>query len=670
MRWSIVRTIFGKELVETLRDRRALFAMFALPVLLHPLLFLALGRVTAAETQKRKTIAPRVALFGPMPRALEDRLAAEIGLTIAARLPAPAAPADAAAEARRLLDARTVDLALLVPADAEARLAADDGVGLTALYSSVNDASRGAHARLAKALDKISSEELAARRARRKLPDGFADPYRLVDEDLASSRMRGAEIAGRALPVIVLFVIVTCGLLPAIDLTAGEKERGTLQTLLCAPVRPLELVAGKYLTVVVASLIGAAANLLAMGFALSRQVAALGDDLELGMSLSTGLVLFVAIVPAALLLSALLLGLGVFARSFREAQSYLTPLLLVVLMPAMATLVPGVELSPSTALVPIANLALLIRGVVAGTAPAQLVFVVIVANLAYAAAALVFTARVFETEQVLLSGESPWRDVFGRAARARVTPTPRSAILFSVVLLVVAYYGSIFADPQRVGLLGMLLVVQLGLFLAPAIVWALASRVSLRETFSLRLPSARGAAGIFCLTLGGWAVGEVVARSLLPLFPGARAYAEELARLLGPGDAKIAVAVALLPAVAEEACFRGVVLAGLANSGRRAVAIVGSALAFGLLHLQPFHVLTASVTGVVLGWATLETGSLLAGALIHAANNGLRMVALHHPAVEKALAHPGVIAAGLALTALGLALVRRRRAERRRAIAS
>jgi len=660
MRWSIVRTIFGKELVETLRDRRTLFAMFALPVLLHPLLFLALGRVTAAETQKRKTIAPRVAIFGAMPRALEDRLTAEIGLTVAARLPAPPTPEAAAAEARRLVDAHTVDLALLLPPDADARLAADDGVALTALFSSVSDVSRGAHARVAKALDKISAEELAARRARRKLPDGFAEPYRLVDEDLASSRMRGAEIAGRALPVIVLFVIVTCGLLPAIDLTAGEKERGTLQTLLCAPVRPLELVAGKYLTVVVASLIGAAANLLAMGFALSRQIAALGDDLELGLSLPTGLVLFVAIIPAALLLSALLLGLGVFARSFREAQSYMTPLLLVVLVPAMATLVPGVELSPSTALVPIANLSLLIRGVVAGTAPTQLVFVVTVANLAYAAAALVFTARVFETEQVLLSGESPWRDVFGRAARARVTPTPRNAILFSVVLLVVAYYGSMFADPKRVGLLGMLLVLQLGLFLAPAVLWALASRVSLRETFSLRLPSLRGAAGILCLTLGGWAVGELVARALLPLFPGARAYAEELARLLGPGDAKVAIAVALLPAVAEEACFRGVVLSGLANSGRRSVAIVGSALAFGLLHLQPFHVLTASVTGLLLGWATLETGSILAGALIHAANNGLRMIALHHPAVEQALAHPATIAAGLALTAIGLLLVRRR----------
>jgi sodium transport system permease protein len=658
LRRAIVRTIFAKELLETLRDRRTLFAMFVLPVLLHPLLFLAAGRITAAETQKRKTIAPRVAVVGPLPRTLEERLASEIGLTVALRLPPTS---DGRAEARRLVDARTVDLALLLPDDADARLAADDGIALTAIYSSVVDSSRGAHARLARALEHIAAEELAARRARRKLPDGFTDPFHLTDEDLASSRMRAAELAGRALPVIVLFVIVTCGLLPAIDLTAGEKERGTLQTLLCAPVRPLELVAGKYLTVVVASLIGAAANLLAMGFALSRQVAALGDDLELGLSFSTGITLFVAIVPAALLLSALLLGLGVFARSFREAQSYLTPLLLVVLVPAMATLLPGVELSPATALIPIANLSLLIRAVVAGTAPAQLVFVVTVANLAYAAAALVFTARVFETEQVLLSGESPWRDVFGRDGRARVTPTPRNAILFSVVLLVVAYYGSLFADPKRVGVFGMLLVVQLGLFLAPAILWTLASRVSLRETLSLRLPSLRGAAGIFCLALGGWAVPEVVARTLLPLFPGAREYAEELGRLLGPHDTRVAVAVALLPAIAEEVCFRGVVLAGLANSGRRSIAVVGSAVAFGLLHLQPFHVLTATVTGLVLGWATLESGSLLAGAAIHAANNGLRMLAVHHPVVEKLLGHPGVIAGGLALTVVGLGLVRRQR---------
>jgi sodium transport system permease protein len=655
VRWGIVRTIFAKELREALRDRRTLFAMFVLPVLIHPLMFLLLGNLSAAETQQRKTLEPEVAVWGPLPAAAEQALSTEIGLKVIERR--GAAPPDAEAEARKLVDGKRVELVLLVPADASDRVAAGGGVELKVFYDSVASRSDGAESRLKKALQKWNEAELERRMAQRGLPGGFDKPLKLEPKDLASKRQRGADLMGRMLPFVMLFVMLTCGFLPAVDLTAGEKERGTLQTLLTAPVRPVEIVAGKYLTVVLISVIGATANLVAMTFALSR-FAAIAEELELGFHLGAAVGVFFTMLPAALFLSALLLAMAVFARSFREAQSYLTPIMLVVLMPAMTTFMPGVELDASTALVPIANMALLARKLLAGQASLELGFVVTTANLAYAAAAILLTARVFETEQVLLSGEKPWRDLFGRRGHVEVTPSPRAAIMFVVVLLVLVYYGSLWADPRRVGLLGVLAITQLGLMLAPSLVWTAAAKLDFRQTFSLRWPSARGWAGALLLAAGGWAIGGVTGQLLAHFFAGARAYSDSLKELFAAQGVPVMVAIALFPAIAEEAAFRGFVLSGLANSGSRTVAVLGSAFAFGLMHLNPYHVIAATVLGCVIGFATLESGSILVGALFHLVNNGLGMLAVRSSRIEHLLESKSALAAGCLVALAGLVLLR------------
>lgn len=114
------------------------------------------------------------------------------------------------------------------------------------------------------------------------------------------------------------------------------------------------------------------------------------------------------------------------------------------------------------------------------------------------------------------------------------------------------------------------------------------------------------------------------------------------------------VAVALAPALCEEAAFRGVMLAGLSRTGSRGVAVVGSALTFGLLHIHPVHGVVAAVMGLVLGYATLRTRSILAGVVLHFANNATAVLAarvareqtawLESWQVALALCVPGVVA--------------------------
>ncbi|HMK73233.1 MAG TPA: CPBP family glutamic-type intramembrane protease, partial [Myxococcaceae bacterium] len=459
-----------------------------------------------------------------------------------------------------------------------------------------------------------------------------------------------------------LLLLATAAFYSAIDLTAGEKERGTLQTLLTAPVQPLEVVSGKYLTVLAMTLVAALANIGSLGLAIGRMLSgAGGGEASFHMGPRVVIALFLTLLPAALLLSALFVAVGVMARTYKEGQSYLMPLLFLVIFAAVGSILPGAELTPAMALVPLTNVTLLMHDVLAGHATLTLATMVIISSFAYAAMGVLLAARVFETEQVLLSGEKPWKDVFARKAKGGLTPG--SALFFVAVLVVVAFYGSIpllrAITREQIG--RAIAISEVGFFLVPAVLWALALRVPLSDALQLRLPSRRGLLGTVLLGAGGWAVGMVV-MSFLSRFEGAREYSRQLGDLLGKHGplslGESVLLVGLLPAVCEEACFRGVVLVGLGRTGSRWLAVVGSALAFGLFHFNPYHIVLATVLGLVLGYAAYESRSLLPGVLMHFVNNSLHMLLARVPSLEARFESPVVIGVGLVVTAAGLWLLR------------
>jgi sodium transport system permease protein len=240
-------------------------------------------------------------------------------------------------------------------------------------------------------------------------------------------------------------------------------------------------------------------------------------------------------------------------------------------------------------------------------------------------------------------------------------------VLFVAVLLVVVYYGSIFADPARLGFVGGIAAIQLGLLLTPALLAAKLMGVRFKPTFSLRWPTRRALLGMGLLAAGAWSIGTLISAAEAALFPGAADYFAQLTRSLsgGTGDLPLGLSIillALLPAISEEACFRGVMMSGLANTGSRAVAIIGSAIGFGVLHLSPFHIVPAAVLGLVLGFATLESGTILAGGVVHFVNNGLAASAERVPALKAALESNVTVGAGVVLSIIGLVLLRGSRA--------
>jgi sodium transport system permease protein len=444
---------------------------------------------------------------------------------------------------------------------------------------------------------------------------------------VASRQRELGGVIGSLLPLLLITISASGGFYAAIDLTAGEKERNTMQTLLCAPVRSTEIIVGKFLAVWTVVMVSGLANVVSMAVTFARMGSSLGG---LSLPASTYALAFLALLPVTFTVSGLFLAVAVFARDFKDGQNMLTPVLLVLMVPVAVTMIPGFDLDAATSFVPIVNVALLIKALFIGEVRAQALFLTLLASALYAALAMIFAARVFAREQVLLGGRESLRRLLGLEEWRGRPPTPGLAVTLYACLLVLTFYASRLIENQSV--LTQLLVVQYAFFALPTLGLALGLGLPLRQTFSLRAPSLRALAGAALIGVSAWAVAGATLVRLAPPPPEfARRLADSL--LLG-GQASLPLlllTVALTPALCEELLFRGFILSGLKRQGPW-VAIGLSALLFALMHASIYRLLPTLALGLLLGYAVWRSGSVLCGMVGHLFNNGIAVVLLHRAA--------------------------------------
>jgi sodium transport system permease protein len=646
IRPRIVATIWKKEISETLRDRRTLFFTIVLPVLLYPMMMMGFSRLAESESEATLAKTSTVAAWGHIPPALERELASRPKLTIRRDFAVPAALRVPLAEgrigpptsrsvdrsgegARDPDDVRNETEELPNPVLAAAR----DAVASRRVDAVLVVWGRGENHSIY--FDSVRSEsELARTRVRRAL-DGYARslvarPFDVLVRDVAPPSRQAGRVIGRMLPFMLLMLCVIGGLYPAIDLTAGEKERGTMQTLMCAPVLPGEIIGGKFFAVWTLCIASAAANVVSLATTLTRILPVEGSGMPVGTYVMAGLFL----LPITLLMSALFLAVAVFAKDYKEGQSLLTPVYMAVTLPAMVTMLPTIELNAWTAFVPIINIALLIKSVLVGEARAELVFLALASSAIYAALALSLAVRVFQREQVLLGGRESMREIFAFEPGAARVPSPSLALVMFSVALVASFYGSLLLESR--GFIVSLLVMQYGFFLLPVLAVTLWLRMNLRETLSLRLPGLMPLVAAAVLGLTAWTFASGVLLRLAPPPESLVRALERLVRLTDEGAPLwlIWLVVAVTPAICEETFFRGFVLNGLRRLG--AVPAIGiSALLFGIAHASIYRLLPTFFLGIVFGLIVWRTGSLLCSIVAHALNNGLMATMTESPEVAR-----------------------------------
>jgi sodium transport system permease protein len=527
---------------------------------------------------------------------------------------------------------------------------------LSIYFDSVRSDSMMARDRLERALRRARVGVRAEREARRGLPENFSTPIELLFRNVAPESRRVGQILGSMMPMMLILMSLLGSFLPAIDLTAGEKERGTMQTLLCAPVRPIEIISGKFLAVWCIALLTALANVVSLGFTVRRLLPDVVHVAPSVFALAFGLM-----IPVTFMFAALFLALAVFARDFKDGQNALMPAYLPLTLLAGIAALPVIQLDRWTAFAPVLNIAVLIKALFLGEAPVPLIFSVLVSSAIYAALALLLAARVFEREHVLLGGHESAGAVLGLRRRGGGEPSAAFSMAALGGILVLFFYGSLFVE--RFGLGTQLAATQLGFFLAPTIALVAAFGFSPRATLALRAPSPRGVAAALLVGVSGWIVaGGIVTR----LLPPPESLSRELGRMIlldGAPLPLVLLLAAVAPAICEELLFRGLLFSGLRRLGPP-VAIVVSSLLFGLAHGSVYRLLPTAFLGLAMGYARYRTGSIASGMIIHALNNGIAVSLLYldlpwvREIVEGGELPWGVTAGGAAVFAGGLILLR------------
>jgi sodium transport system permease protein len=405
MNWRKVWIIFRKEFLDIIRDRRTLISMVLLPIAIIPLLMLGVGSMMSSQIEKlEKRNSPVILLNSRWAPELLEVLQDTPGLQIIHSI-------QDTSTAFAMLQDRTVMAVIRVPDGFEGRLTAErelaDSLQVRIEYDMSNQESQMALSKVKDALNAYRQQVVQRQLTRMNLSPYLIEPFSIQTENRASeAQMTGAAL-GMFLPYLVIILAMTGCTYPAIDLTAGEKERGTMETLLVSPASRLDLVLGKFLTTMLAGFITAVLTIFSMTITLVSGASMFSDEMQgAGFSLSLNpiafLMVFLLFVPLVALFASLLIAIAINARSYKEAQSYVYPLLILVIVPALTSMMPGVEAQTRMALIPVVNVSLILRDTLMGIYNPALIALTFLTSIAYAGIGIFISFRVFQKETVLL----------------------------------------------------------------------------------------------------------------------------------------------------------------------------------------------------------------------------------------------------------------------------
>ena len=393
--------IFKKELKETLRDKRTMIMMVVIPMLVFPLLINVVTSISGSFEDSAEEKKIKIGIIGDTSDYLAQKLH---------DIPSSFGPKELVAYAgdssQMLNDYKNekLDLLLFYEPNIQKKLDANE----KAIVKWTLDKTKiGNQGRAKSYMQIIESEARFLRYDALGIDEEALRPFEVIYENSASEQQMIGELAGGFLPYIfIAFGFMGC-MYPAIDLFTGEKERGTIETLLSTPVQRWKILVGKMLVIILSGLMAAFSALL--GLFLSIQYLDMVPDVKLLEVISTILTptfiikLFFLLLPLTIFFAGVMVPVSVYTKTFKEAQSIIAPMNIVVIVPAMVGQFPGIELNIATACVPILNIVLTTKSLIAGNVDYLLFALSFAVMLILAGVAVLFSFRQFGKESNVLS---------------------------------------------------------------------------------------------------------------------------------------------------------------------------------------------------------------------------------------------------------------------------
>ncbi|MHB9131202.1 MAG: ABC transporter permease subunit [Armatimonadota bacterium] len=626
--------LYRNELRMLLRDRRALIIAIVLPLLVFPLMLWVMRYNAQAQERRLREHTYTYCITGAQSTRLQSLIRQALQASppkqedrIYFKQATPPHP-------REALDDGAIDL--LIEMQPPATPAQGGLPEIRLWYRGDREPSSLAVDSMADRLDAARDRQREASLRERGVIIQLARVGEVKEKDVAGARQLAGLALGRMLTLLLLVFLFSAGSMVAIDALAGEKERGTLETLLTTAASRKSIVAAKLLVILsvtlLITLIQAGNYILYVVYKLIPLPVSLAGSVTPG----TAVLLLLLYLPVVALVSAILLLVSGYAKTYKEAQLYFVPVVLLGVCPALAALLPDTSLQSPLLLVPLANIALAVRELLTGTL--NWPWAVMAWLITAGAAVLVGrqTVRLLSNEHLVTPLESDDTLLPGPLR------FPRYVLRwYAVIWGIMIIGGNYLATPERLPL--QIIFNLILLFLGGSVLMIHRYRLPWRDALAIRPVRPIVWLAILIAAPSGVLVGQGIFRLasyVLPI-PPEMLDAEVMGSLMRMPLWLQLTALAALPGICEEIAFRGLLLYGLRKSLRPvALALVIGAI-FGLFHFLLFRFVPTALLGAMLATVVLLTGSIFPAILWHMLNNGLALYAAHagwpidnlHPAV-------------------------------------
>lgn len=659
-----LKLLYKKEIMDVLRDKKTVFVMIVLPLILYPLLFLGIMQVMVLINSSQQEQTYHIAYenvdsadrdtLNKWIRGTDDKLDYSIEEV-------------QSGNPGKDLEQEKID-AYITTSKKEGQVIYEVHY-LSAVTDSANVSDMLEEE--IKALSEYQAEK-AADKAGLNVAKTL-HPYVASLKDQSSNESALGSILGGIIPFLLITSILMGCMYPAIDATAGEKERGTLETLLTLPIGNLELIMSKFLSVATIAVVSVFVNVLSIVgvaiylYATIQSLAESTASIRLGGFIPAILISVVCVIVFALLMSAVVMCICAFAKSFKEANNYVTPLTLIVMLTGYIGFIPNVELSYKTALIPVVNICLLMKELLVFKYEWSLIALVLLSNIVYAFIAVWMLAKVYDSETILFGESMEGIKLFERRKNLEKGGIPSVAeamLVWIVAMLLMVYLGGIMSLSQP--LMGVILP-QLFIGVLPLLA-CLYIKADKKRVFGWKRPGIRNLVGSVILWIGAGSLVLLLSNGLAYLLPDNsdslnQSYAELLSGVPFVGALFL---IALLPAVCEEIMFRGYLFAACRKKMSLWKAMLVVSVLFGISHMSLIKFVPTALLGLALVYARYRADSLAASSVMHFLNNAFSVFLIYYgdkvPLLkdEHMGAGPvvGMLIAGIAATIIGIVILR------------
>ena len=627
MNSKIIKQLFKKEMLDVLRDKKTVLMMVVVPLVVYPLIMILTMGVMSSVSQDMAKSTYNVCISGDKQEEYAGLIEGVEGESYSIKLiecdDAEVAlmngKIDAYLTIEETEDSDEIKIQYL-SASSRSNYAVDVVLGILEDYENTKTENMLVEAGLE--------------------PDQILNPVKVSYIDKSTAEESTGNLLGSILPFMLVVSILMGTMYPAIDTTSGEKERGTLETVLTLPVTSRELIFSKFLAVGLFGIASAILNLLSMCGVMAYMInmmESMGADnfagIDIGKFVPAIIVGVLCVFAFAIFISAVSMCVCAFAKSYKEANNYITPVMLVVMLATFVSFIPSIELTSTMSLVPVANLCLLLRDLLVFKFNYINILLVLFSNIIYGVVSVLVLGRIYNSEAIMFGDGQSGIQIFERRSNMKKGGVPTLGDCgFVVVLMALIYLYAGSSLQLKYGGLGI--VASQLLFLAVPLLITIYSKKSVRETFKLRTCRIKGLVGGLLLGIGAICWNIIIAGISAKIFTesatstqqGLEAYLPET---FIPGLLMLAVT----PAICEEMFFRGYVFSALENKLKLITAILLNAALFGVFHMSLVKFFSTAFLGGMIAYIGHKTKSIFPGMLVHFMNNALSCIAVYYPLV-------------------------------------